>query len=134
MFKRLMYIDKVERVRTVYIDRHMLHKDCVHLHDVSLSGTLRLLPQRRNLQRVDLSRKLHARRDPSNRASEVTHTVYMYTGRVAITHCRAGLGPPVAALGRLFSPRMYHLFSVDHLFSTLYRDLGPPEIFGWWPP
>ena len=33
-----------------------------------------------------------------------------------------------------FPPRMNHLFSVDHLFSTLYRDLEPPEIFGWWPP
>ena len=33
-----------------------------------------------------------------------------------------------------FPPRMDHLFSVDHLFSTLYRDMGPPEIFGWWPP
>ena len=29
---------------------------------------------------------------------------------------------------------MDHLISVDHLFSTLYRDLGSPEIFGWWPP
>ena len=29
---------------------------------------------------------------------------------------------------------MDHIFSVDHLFSTLYRDMGPPEIFGWWPP
>ena len=27
-----------------------------------------------------------------------------------------------------FLPRM------DHLFSTLYGDLRPPEIFGWWPP
>jgi len=33
-----------------------------------------------------------------------------------------------------FPPRTDHLFSVDHLFSTVYRDLGPPEIFGWWPP
>ena len=33
-----------------------------------------------------------------------------------------------------FPPRMDHLFSVDHLFPTLYRNLGPPEIFGWWPP
>ena len=28
-----------------------------------------------------------------------------------------------------FPPRMDHLFSVDHLFSTLYRNAGPPEIF-----
>ena len=57
--------------------------------------------------------------------------------RVAITHCRAGLGPPVAALGHrppFFLPSIDHLFSVDHLFSTLYRNLAPPEIFGWWPP
>ena len=33
-----------------------------------------------------------------------------------------------------FPPRTDHLFSVDHLFSTLYRNMGPPEIFGWWPP
>ena len=33
-----------------------------------------------------------------------------------------------------FPPRMDHLFSVDHFFPTLYRDLGPPKIFGWWPP
>ena len=30
-----------------------------------------------------------------------------------------------------FPPRMDHLFRVDHLFSTLYRSLGPPETFGW---
>ena len=29
----------------------------------------------------------------------------------------------------LFPPRMDHLFSVDH-FSTVYRNPGPPEIFG----
>ena len=28
-----------------------------------------------------------------------------------------------------FPPRMDHLFSVDHLFSTLYQNLGPPKIF-----
>ena len=33
-----------------------------------------------------------------------------------------------------FPPRMDHPFSVDHLFSTLNRNLGPPEISGWWPP
>ena len=33
-----------------------------------------------------------------------------------------------------FPPRMDHLFSVDHLFPTLYRDLIRSEIFGWWPP
>ena len=33
-----------------------------------------------------------------------------------------------------FQPRVDHLLSVDHLFSTLYQHLGPPEIFGWWPP
>ena len=33
-----------------------------------------------------------------------------------------------------FPPRMDHVFSVDHFFSILYRNLGPPEIFGWWPP
>ena len=31
-----------------------------------------------------------------------------------------------------FPPRMDHFFSVDHLFSTLYRNWGPPEIFDWW--
>jgi len=40
--------------------------------------------------------------------------------RVAIIHCRAGLGPPVPAPG--------------HLFSIWYRNLGPPEISCWWPP
>ena len=37
-------------------------------------------------------------------------------------------------LATFFPPRMDHLFSVDHLFSTLYPHLGPPDIFGWWPP
>ena len=64
---------------------------------------------------------------PKYRLSLTNLNLNSINPRVAITHCRTSLRPPVASPGHLFSTSYGSLFAV---WTTFFYRAGPPEILG----